>query len=110
MTDNILAALCHIAWFTACPILGPILIWLIFGRYTLVASQASEAINFQISLLIISFILGTVAWLVPALTQICVVCGSVIGFAAVILTIVAVIAVLGGKAYRYPFIIRLIPG
>lgn len=110
MSDNIFAALCHAAWFTACPILGPILIWLIFGRRALVASQAAEAINFQISLLIAGFLIGLLAWLVPSLTQIWYACGSIIGFAAVILTIVAIIAVLGGKAYRYPFIIRLIPG
>lgn len=108
MTDNILACLCHVSWFLGFPILGPLILWLLFGAaYPLVRVQAKEALNFQISLLIYGLLLSglTAIFAVHLLALI----ASLIALAALICTIIAVVATLGGSAYRYPFILRLIP-
>lgn len=86
--------------------LGPAIIWVIKkDESAFVAEQAREALNFQITLLII-YAVATVLALVT--------CG--IGFLliivpwvlALIFCIISSLAVSKGESYRYPFNIRLI--
>jgi uncharacterized protein len=65
-------------------VLGPLIIWRTKGEtMPFVASQAKEALNFQITVLLL-------------------------GLLNLILVIVAAIQVSSGKAYRYPFCLRLV--
>ncbi len=109
MLGNALAALCHFAWFLGFPVLGPLFLWLFFGRYAQVHAQANEALNFQISLLIFEGIMALLYHCAPFLQPVWLSCGFIVALAAVILTIIACVTVLSGKPYRYPYIIRLIP-
>lgn len=85
---------------------GPLVIWLIQKDKSLfVEQEAKEALNFQITLLILIavFIVATFmsCWMlfpllfVPALLQ-------------VVFGIIATVSVANGNAYRYPFNLRLI--
>lgn len=85
---------------------GPLVIWLIQkDKSAFVEQEAKEALNFQITLLIMMAVFLIVTFLscwvlfpllfVPALLQ--VVCG-----------IIAAVSVANGNAYRYPFNLRLI--
>jgi uncharacterized protein len=86
--------------------LGPLIIWLTQKDVSpFVEEQAREALNFQITLLIIGFGCGILVFatcgmlfplvLIPVLLQ-------------VIFGIVATLSVSNGRAYHYPFNIRLI--
>ena len=86
--------------------LGPLIIYLMKKDASFyVESQAKEALNFQITLLIIAA--GCIALVVVS-------CGTLFPLAfvpmvlQVIFAVVAAIAVKDGRPYRYPFNIRLI--
>jgi uncharacterized Tic20 family protein len=91
-------------------IVGPLIIWLIKKDTMPFASdQAKEALNFNITLLIISvvlvlatlFTLGLAIFITMPL-------GVIIGIAWLVLTIMAAMKANNGEAYRYPFTLRLI--
>jgi uncharacterized protein len=85
-------------------ILGPLIIWKSKGdTRPFVASQAKEALNFQITILLLG-IVG--ALLIPILIGIAIL--WVLGLVTLILVIIAAIQVSDGKPYRYPFALRLI--
>ena len=91
-------------------IVGPLIIWLIKKDTMAFASdQAKEALNFNITLLIISvvLVLATVFTLGIAIF-ITLPLGVIIGIAWLVLTIVASMKANNGEAYRYPFTLRLI--
>jgi uncharacterized Tic20 family protein len=89
---------------------GPLIIWLIQkDKMPFVADQAKEALNFGITLTIACFVLlmltifslGIGALItIPAFV--------VIGFAALILVVIAGIKANEGVAYRYPITLRLV--
>jgi uncharacterized Tic20 family protein len=89
---------------------GPLIIWLVQkDKMPFVADQAKEALNFGITLTIACFVLlmltifslGIGALItIPAFV--------VIGFAALILVIIAGIKANEGVAYRYPITLRLV--
>jgi uncharacterized protein len=85
---------------------GPLVIWLIQkDKSAFVEQEAKEALNFQITLLIMMVVFLVVTFLscwllfpllfVPALLQ-------------VVFGIIATVSVANGNAYRYPFNLRLI--
>ncbi|MGN6313747.1 MAG: DUF4870 domain-containing protein [Rhodanobacteraceae bacterium] len=92
-------------WF-----LGPLIIWLV-KRDTMpfVNDQAKEALNFNITIAIVFIILTILSvatlgfGLVVALPLM-----FIIGIAALVLIIMAAVKANEGKAYRYPFALRLI--
>jgi uncharacterized Tic20 family protein len=91
-------------------IVGPLIIWLIKKDTMAFASdQAKEALNFNITLLIISvvLVLATVFTLGFAIF-ITLPLGVIIGIAWLVLTIMAAMKANNGEAYRYPFTLRLI--
>lgn len=105
----------HLRAFSAfltgiCMVIGPLIVWLI-KRDTMpfVADQAKEALNFNITVLlvgvalvllvILTFGLGVlIAWPV----------GVVVFVGWVVMTIIATVNANNGTFYRYPFTLRLI--
>jgi uncharacterized protein len=84
--------------------LPSLIIWLVFkdrGRFT--AEEAKEALNFQITITIV-YVIG---WILTAI-----VIGGLINLAAwvvaIIFSIMGFLSAKDGKAYRYPFALRLI--
>jgi uncharacterized protein len=85
-------------------LLGPLIIWKTKGEcLPFVAAQAKEALNFQLTV----FLLGLVC--IPLLF---ILIGFlflwILGLLNLIFVLIAAIQVGDGKAYRYPFCIRLI--
>jgi uncharacterized protein len=86
--------------------LGPLILWLFQkDRSPFVEQEAREALNFQITLLILAFICAAIALMS---------CGTlfIVIFVPVVLQIVfgiiATLSAANGKPYRYPFNLRLI--
>ena len=85
-------------------VIGPLVIWLVKKEESeYIAQQALEALNFQITIFILSLICAVLA--------LCVV-GVFLRFpilvADLVLTIMAAVAASRGEPYRYPFSLRLI--
>jgi uncharacterized Tic20 family protein len=112
------AHLCGLLWVLAGPgllffpfggfalftILGPLIIWR-SKRETMpfAAAQAKESLNFQITV----WLLG-ILFCVLALVLIGFVFLWILGLVNVVLVVIAAIQVHDGKAYRYPFCLRLV--
>lgn len=85
-------------------IIGPLLIWLLKRESSaFVDDQGKEALNAQISVTIYGFAAGLLCFVfigIPLLVALWV--------ADVVFVILAALATNEGKAYRYPFILRLV--
>jgi uncharacterized protein len=68
-----------------------------------VADQAKEALNFQISVLIASFVASILIWLIIGFVLL-----PIIWMVNIIFCIIAAIASSKGELYRYPLCLRLI--
>lgn len=85
-------------------VLGPLIIWKAKGdSLPFVAAQAKESLNFQITVLMFAL----AGWML-ALVGIGLLILWVLGIVNTILVIIAAIQVNDGKAYRYPFAVRLV--
>lgn len=122
------AMLCHLSVFVALfwlhigAILGPLVVWLSKrAEFELVDDQGKESLNFQISILLYTIIIGvlTVAALVAAgimVRPFLVIAPMVLAFVLVggillfdfICVIIAAVAASNGVRYRYPLRIRFI--
>lgn len=91
-------------------IVGPLIIWLIKkDTMPFAADQAKEALNFNITLLIIGVILLLVTIFTFGLgIFITAPIGILLGIAWLVLTIMAAMKANEGVAYRYPFTLRLV--
>ena len=91
-------------------ILGPLVIWLVKkDTQPFTADQAKEALNFNITLLIIGLLLGLLTVITFGIgALITVPLGLLLGLAWLVLTIMAAIKANEGVAYRYPFTLRLV--
>lgn len=88
--------------------IGPLTIYLMKkDESPFVADQAKEALNFNISIGIIMFVLIVLS-LTIILMIITIPLMILIGLAAIILSIIGAVKASNGEAYRYPFTIRLI--
>jgi uncharacterized Tic20 family protein len=98
-----MAMLCHLlAIFTS--FLGPLIVWLVKkDEYSYVDEQGKEALNFQITVVLASFVAGL-------LTFVCigVVLLPAIWIVDIVFCIIAAVAVNKGEHYRYPLSLRLI--
>ncbi len=85
-------------------VIGPLVIWLVKKEESdYIAEQALEALNFQITILILS--------LICAVLTLCVVGVFLLiplVVAGLVLTIMAAVAASRGEPYRYPFSLRLV--
>ena len=98
--EKTMALLAHVLTFVF-PILAPLVIYLVKkDESSFVAYHAKESLNFQITLLIICFVLF--------ITIVGILLLWLVGIAALVLVIVATIRAAEGRLYRYPFTIRLI--
>src|SRR5690606_23070465 len=103
--DRTVALLVHLSGIVFSFIV-PLIVWLINkdrSDKAFLNDQSKEALNFQITLLLL-YIVGTVLTIILI--------GALINFVAwiacVILSIVAGVAANRGEAYRYPFALRLV--
>lgn len=85
-------------------IIGPLIIMLIFGpRNAFVKNQSTEALNFQITLLI-----AVIISLILTLVIIGIFLLIIVGIGGLVLMIMGGIKAYGGEEYRYPINIRMV--
>ncbi|GAA4872650.1 DUF4870 domain-containing protein [Paenibacillus vulneris] len=98
-----LALLSHVL----CIILGvlaPLIIWLIKkDESAYIAEHAKESLNFQISMIIYSFVAGILCFAVIGFVLL-----PLLGIFALIVIIIASVRASKGQMYEYPLTIRLI--
>ena len=98
--EKTMALLAHVLTFVF-PILAPLVIYLVKkDESSFVAYHAKESLNFQITLLVICFVL--------IITVVGILLLWLVGIAALVLVIVATVRAAEGRLYKYPFSIRLI--
>jgi hypothetical protein len=109
--DRTWGMICHLsalAMFTCIPfanIIAPLIVWLVKGKESsFVQDQGKEAVNFQITMSIISLILVVLNFIVPRIGML----GFIVLIVNVVFIIIAGLQAKQGNAYRYPFAIRLI--
>ena len=98
--EKTLALLSHVLTFVF-PLLAPLIIYLIKkDESKFVSDHAKESLNFQITLFIAMFVL--------IISIIGIFLTWILGILALVLIIVATVKASEGKAYKYPFCLRLI--
>ena len=90
--------------------IGPLVIWLVKkDTMPFVDDQAKEALNFNITVAIVFFVLWAVTFLTLFIGGVLTVPLMVIvGIAWLVLTVIASIKANQGERYRYPFTLRLV--
>jgi hypothetical protein len=105
--ERLWATLAHLSaflGFVGIPVIGPLVIFLIFGnRSQYVRHHSAEALNFNITMLGAAIVSGLLILVVIGLILL-----PIIALTWFILTIVATIAANRGEWYRYPLTIRLV--
>ncbi len=103
--ERTMALVAHLLGIITC-FIGPLIIWLINkdkAPNSFVVDQSKEALNFQITLLLI-YIVGVIL----SVIIIGVFINMLAGLLGLIFAIIAAVKANGGEAYRYPFALRLI--
>lgn len=101
--------LCHLSTFAGYlipfgNIVGPLIIWMIKkDEYAFVDDQGKEALNFQISVTIYSFVSIILIFVIVGMLLL----PAVIIF-DLVMTIIAAVKANGGEYYRYPLTIRFV--
>ena len=105
--ERLWATLAHLSaflGFVGIPVIGPLVIFLIFGnRSRYVRHHSAEALNFNITMLVAALISGLLILVLIGFILL-----PIIACAWFILTIVATVAANRGEWYRYPFTVRLV--
>ncbi len=98
-----MAMLCHLlGFFTS--FIGPLIIWLLKkDEDSFIDQQGKEALNFQIAIVIASFVAGLLSFLCIGFLLF-----PVIAILDLVFVIMACIKSSKGEAYKYPVSIRLI--
>lgn len=109
------ALLAHLSTFTAFVtgigiVAGPLLVWLLKrAGLALVDDQGKEALNFNITVVIVGFALGLFALLTLGIGLIIAVpAGFVLFLWWFVMTIIAALNANNGMRYRYPLTLRLV--
>ena len=98
--EKTMALLSHVLTFLF-PLLAPLIIYLIKkDESTFVAYHAKESLNFQITLIIVCFVLFITVIGILLIWIVCLIWA--------VLVIVATVRASEGKLYKYPFCLRLI--
>ncbi len=85
-------------------VLGPLLIWMIKKEdHPFVNEQGKEAVNFQITMMLIAIACGLLAFVVIGLLLL-----PIVLIVAVVFSVIGAIKANEGEHYRYPFAWRLI--
>ena len=86
-------------------ILGPLLVWLLKRNDSdFVDANAKEALNFQTTVLIISFILV----MLSVVSGIFVILAGAVGIGGLVLAVIGGLKAKNGERYIYPFALRVI--
>lgn len=107
--ERMWAMLCHLSAFAGSVIpfgniIGPLVVWLLKkDEFPLVDDQGRESLNFQISILLYTFVSAVLFLAVVGIVLL----PAVLIF-ALIMTVIATIKANSGIAYRYPLTIRFI--
>ncbi|MCP3903027.1 MAG: DUF4870 domain-containing protein [Planctomycetes bacterium] len=89
-------------------IIGPLVVWLIKkDEMPYVDDQGKEALNFQITALIVFIVLGVMS-IIPLVFCVTIPLIAALGIVVLVLTIIAGVQANTGRAYRYPFSWRFI--
>jgi uncharacterized Tic20 family protein len=106
-TWGTIAHLAALALFVVPPfgnVLGPLVVWLLRrGHSEFVATEAREALNFNITILIGALVCGLLFQF-----SIGILFGIVLFFFWLVMTIIAALKANEGIPYRYPFTLRLV--
>jgi uncharacterized Tic20 family protein len=107
-TDKIWAILSHVSGFLGVPFILPLVIYLAMKKESAyVASNAREALNFHLSLIIYGIGCGLVALTVIGLPVAVILC-AILAIASLVFSIIAAIRANEGSVYVYPLSLRLI--
>lgn len=101
--DKNIATITHLGG-TVFSFIPALIVWLLKkddSEY--LASQAKEALNFQITVLLAQFIAGILVWLLIGFLLL-----PIIWLANIVFCIIAAISTSQGRTYRYPLTLRLI--
>jgi uncharacterized Tic20 family protein len=102
--DKIWSILSHLSSFVGLPLLLPLVVYLAMkGESDYVATNAREALNFHLSLLIYGLCCLPLIFLVIGIPLL-----VLIGLASLVLAIVAAIKASDGHCYHYPLTLRLV--
>ena len=104
------AMLCHIVALVGLLgngigfVLGPLLVWMIKKEdHPFVDEQGKEAVNFQITMMLLAIACGLLAFFVIGLLLL-----PFVLIVAVVFSVVGAVKANEGEHYRYPFALRLI--
>jgi len=101
---KIWSMLCHISTFLGVGFILPLIVFLAMkGESTYVRSNACEALNFHISLLIYGICCIPLVFVVIGIPIL-----IILGICSLILSIIAAFSASEGKTYRYPLTLRLV--
>lgn len=104
-SHRLLNILSHGAWFLSAPILIPLVVYLVTkSEATTVPNHAAEALNFHLSWTL----WGLLSALLIPLFGLGVVLLFCLGFATIVLAIIAIAKAAHDELYRYPLTIRFI--
>ncbi len=85
-------------------VLGPLIIWLTKGKESpYVAIQAREALNFQLTMVIVAVVCFILSWILIGFLLL-----AIAIVVDLVFVIIAAIAASNGVIYRYPYTLRLI--
>lgn len=106
-----LSALAGLLVWSLGAVLGPLVVWLVKRNdHPIIDAHGKEALNFQISILIYSWVLGVIgaltAWILIGFLFLGL--AFLIAIAGVIFAIIAAVKVSNGETFRYPFTIRFL--
>lgn len=103
--ERIFSLLCHlIALVPYLGVLGPLIIWFLRrDEYAEVDRQGRDSINFQLSILVYSFVAGLLTILGIGVLLL-----TLIGIFNLVVVIVASIKSYNGERFEYPFSIKFI--
>jgi uncharacterized Tic20 family protein len=104
-SDKIWSILSHLSALLGVGIVLPLVVYLAMRHESeYVASNAREALNFHISVLIYSLCCVPLVLILVGIPLL-----LVIGFGSLVLAIVAAVKASNGVSYRYPLTLRLVP-
>lgn len=108
----------HLSWLAgslvALPFLAPLVLWLVLReRGPFVRHHLTEAVNFQLSLLVYGLAVGVVGGLATLITvgllaPVWALVGGALVVVGIVFTVLAAIAASRGQWYRYPLTIRFV--
>lgn len=85
-------------------VIGPLIIMLVFGpRNAFVKSQSTEALNFQLTILIAAIISSLLIFVIIGIILL-----PIVLIVGLVFFIIGGIKAYGGEDYRYPFNIRMV--